>query len=128
MTLRGVGVTFEWRLATRSPGFSSCSRLGASQWHPRRPSLPPIGFYNFKTRRPRTAHANALRPEAYVINTHIARLSEAYIVLIDKFTKPVATFACVAGPTPARPADIHTLAIPLIKMGGRNTHQEEDCQ
>jgi len=39
------------------------------------------------------AHANADTPNAYTPNTHIARTFEAYIVRIDKFTTPVATFA-----------------------------------
>jgi hypothetical protein len=39
------------------------------------------------------AHANADTPNAYTPNTHIARTFEAYIVRIDRFTTPVATFA-----------------------------------
>jgi hypothetical protein len=70
--------------------------------YPRRPVLParPRSFYNFHTRRPRIAHANAHTPNAYTPNTHIARPSEAYIVGIDRFTTPVATFACGAAPNP----------------------------
>jgi hypothetical protein len=40
------------------------------------------------------AHANAETPNAYTPNTHIARTFEAYIVRIERFTTPVATFAC----------------------------------
>jgi len=40
------------------------------------------------------AHANADTPNAYTPNTHIARTFDAYIVRIDRFTTPVATFAC----------------------------------
>jgi hypothetical protein len=70
--------------------------------YPRRPILAarPRSFYNFHTRRPRIAHANAHTPSAYTPNTHIARRSEAYIVRIDRFTTPVATFACGAVPNP----------------------------
>lgn len=57
------------------------------------PSSPSIHFYNFNTRRPRTAQANAHKLSAYTPNTHIARSSEAYIVCIDRLITPVATFA-----------------------------------
>lgn len=39
-------------------------------------------------------------PNAYSPKTNIARRSEAYIVRIDMFTTPVATFACSASPVP----------------------------
>jgi len=53
----------------------------------------PRSSHKFHTRRPRKAHANADTPNAYPPNTHIARTFEAYIVRIDRFTTPVATFA-----------------------------------
>jgi hypothetical protein len=56
--------------------------------------LRPRSSYKFHTRRPRMAHANAETPNAYTPNTHIARTFEAYIVRIERFTTPVATFAC----------------------------------
>jgi hypothetical protein len=61
-----------------------------------RPTLVvrPRSSYNFHTRRLRKAHANADMPNAYTPNTHIARTFEAYIVRMDRFTTPVATFAC----------------------------------
>jgi len=62
------------------------------------PSLPSIHFYNFNTRRPRMAQANAHKPSAYTPNTHIARSSEAYIVCIDRLIVPVAMFAYNATP------------------------------
>src|SRR5258708_36733759 len=54
----------------------------------------PHSFYNFHTRRARITHANAHTLNAYTPNTHIARPFETYIVRMDRFTTPVATFAC----------------------------------
>ena len=85
----------------------------------------PRPFYNFHTRRLRIAHANAHTPNAYAPNTHIARTFEAYIVRIDRFTTPVATFACGAAPPHPRErsrieAHISTHTI-IVKEGVRET-------
>ena len=73
--------------------------------------IATCSLYNLHTLRPRIAHANTLTPNAYATNTHIARVSDAYIVHIDRFTTPVATFACSAPPKPTRtPHHPQTLA------------------
>jgi hypothetical protein len=93
------------RLFLRWNGSQSLRKTGGKGgWvecvYPRTPILAARlrPFYNLHTRRPRIAHADAHTPNAYAPNTHIARLSEAYIVRIDRFTTPVATFACSAAP------------------------------
>ena len=74
------------------------------------------------------AHANAHTPNAYTPNTHIARPFEAYIVRIDRFTTPVATFACGAASNP----DKYRLALIHLwsKGGGKEneTHEKENGQ
>ena len=85
----------------------------------------PRSSYNFHTRRPRKAHANADTPNAYPPNTHIARMSEAYIVRIDRFTMPVATFACGTGPNPRK----HTISSCTLTVkrreGGKKRNARE---
>jgi hypothetical protein len=75
------------------------------------------------------AHANADTPNAYTPNTHIARTFEAYIVRIDRFTTPVATFAC-ENPIPINIKLAHHIHLRSRGGGGwkNKTHEKENGQ
>ena len=75
------------------------------------------------------AHANADTPNAYTPNTHIARTFEAYIVRIDRFTTPVATFACGTASNPHKHKLAHLHLRSRVGGGAKNvTHDKKKGQ